>query len=61
MRLSSVRSSVVPSVAKRVGVALALAIGISASAQAVEWKGWNIHVPDYPNTLGMEKFAELLA
>ncbi len=61
MRLNSVRSSVVPHFAKRIGVALALAAGLSASAQAVEWKGWNIHVPDYPNTIGMEKFAELLA
>ena len=61
MRLNSVRSSAFPAFAKRAGVALALAIGLSASAQAVEWKGWNIHVPDYPNTVGMEKFAELLA
>lgn len=61
MRLNSVRGSVVPVFAKRVGVALALAIGLSSSAQAVEWKGWNIHVPDYPNTVGMEKFAELIA
>lgn len=61
MRLISVRSPVLPSFAKRIGVVLALAIGLSASAQAEEWKGWNIHVPDYPNTVGMEKFAELLA
>lgn len=61
MRLNSVRRSVVPGFARLAGVVLALAIGLSASAQAQEWKGWNIHVPDYPNTVGMEKFAELLA
>lgn len=39
----------------------ALALGVSLSAHAVEWKGWNIHKPDYPNTVAMDKFAELLA
>ena len=38
-----------------------LAFGLAASAQAVEWKGWNIHKEDYPNTVAMDKFAELLA
>ncbi|MDF1790421.1 MAG: TRAP transporter substrate-binding protein [Thalassobaculaceae bacterium] len=41
-------------------VAVVLAAGISGGAQAAEWKGWNIHVPDYPNTIAMDKFAELL-
>jgi tripartite ATP-independent transporter DctP family solute receptor len=29
-------------------------------AQAKEWKGWNIHVAGYPNTVALDKFAELL-
>ena len=33
---------------------------LSTTAQAEEWKGWNIHKPDYPNTVAMDKFAELL-
>lgn len=47
--------------ARRVGIAVALVLGVSASAQAVEWKGWNIHKPDYPNTVAMDKFGELVA
>ena len=40
--------------------ALALLIGFSVSVQAKEWRGWNIHVAGYPNTVAMDKFAELL-
>ena len=40
--------------------AAALLIGFSISAQAKEWRGWNIHVAGYPNTVAMDKFAELL-
>ncbi len=40
--------------------AAALLIGFSVSAQAKEWRGWNIHVAGYPNTVAMDKFAELL-
>lgn len=32
----------------------------SMSVQAKEWRGWNIHVAGYPNTVAMDKFAELL-
>ena len=39
---------------------VALIAGFSMSAQAKEWKGWNIHVAGYPNTVAMDKFAELL-
>jgi tripartite ATP-independent transporter DctP family solute receptor len=39
---------------------IALIVGFSASVQAKEWKGWNIHVAGYPNTIAMDKFAELL-
>jgi tripartite ATP-independent transporter DctP family solute receptor len=41
-------------------VAIALIAGFSVSVQAKEWKGWNIHVAGYPNTVAMDKFAELL-
>ena len=40
--------------------AAALLIGVSVSVQAKEWRGWNIHVAGYPNTVAMDKFAELL-
>lgn len=40
--------------------ATALVAGAAASAQAAEWRGWNIHKPGYPNTVAMDKFAELL-
>jgi tripartite ATP-independent transporter DctP family solute receptor len=41
-------------------VAVSLTFGFAFSAQAKEWKGWNIHVAGYPNTVAMDKFAELL-
>lgn len=41
-------------------IAIAIIIGFSVSVQAKEWKGWNIHVAGYPNTVAMDKFAELL-
>ena len=40
--------------------AVAVAVAFSVSAQAKEWRGWNIHVAGYPNTVAMDKFAELL-
>jgi tripartite ATP-independent transporter DctP family solute receptor len=39
---------------------VALIAGFSVSVQAKEWRGWNIHVAGYPNTVAMDKFAELL-
>ena len=39
---------------------IALMAGFSVSVQAAEWKGWNIHVEGYPNTIALDKFAELL-
>lgn len=39
---------------------VALIAGFSMSAQSKEWRGWNIHVAGYPNTVAMDKFAELL-
>ena len=39
--------------------ATALAITTAATAaQAREWRGWNIHPPEYPVSTGMEYFAE---
>lgn len=43
-----------------VGAALALTV-FGQAAVAAEWRGWNIHVDGYPNTVAMDKFAELLA
>lgn len=43
-----------------VGVSAALALLGSASL-ADSWRGWNIHVEGYPNTVAMDKFADLLA
>ena len=42
------------------GAATALLLS-SGTATAAEWRGWNIHVEGYPNTVAMDKFAELLA
>ncbi len=39
---------------------VAFAAGLPLSANAAEWRGWNIHKPDYPNTVAMDKFADLL-
>lgn len=39
---------------------VAFVAGFTVSVQAKEWKGWNIHVAGYPNTVAMDKFAELL-
>ncbi len=41
-------------------VVVGIAAGFAVSAQAKEWRGWNIHVAGYPNTIAMDKFAELL-
>ncbi len=38
----------------------AFVAGMSMSAQAAEWRGWNIHKPGYPNTVAMDKFADLV-
>ncbi|WP_193180646.1 TRAP transporter substrate-binding protein [Nisaea sediminum] len=42
-------------------IAVTLAVSLSGAVDAAEWKGWNIHKPGYPNTVAMDKFAELLA
>lgn len=43
-----------------IAIAIAVIIGFSVSVQAAEWKGWNIHVAGYPNTVALDKFVELL-
>ena len=43
-----------------IGAAAILALAGNA-ALAAEWRGWNIHVEGYPNTVAMDKFAELVA
>lgn len=49
---------------KRLAAMSAAAAAIMACAgiaQAAEWRAWNIHVKGYPNTIAMDKFAELLS
>ncbi|WP_418315350.1 TRAP transporter substrate-binding protein [Piscinibacter sakaiensis] len=42
--------------------ALALSLAIPAmSATAAEWRGWNIHVQDYPVSIAMESFMKEVA
>jgi len=42
--------------------ALALCLFVAAApASAQEWRGWNIHVPDYPNSRGLDRWGELVA
>lgn len=41
--------------------ALALSPWSAAPGAAQEWRGWNIHPPDYPVSRGMDRFAELVA
>ncbi len=48
-------------VLRPVALGLAAALFASMSVSAAEWRGWNIHVDGYPNTVAMDKFAELLA
>ncbi len=40
--------------------AVAAAALVGTAAIADNWRGWNIHVDGYPNTVAMDKFAELL-
>ncbi|SEF77437.1 extracellular solute-binding protein, family 7 [Jhaorihella thermophila] len=41
------------------GAVTALTVA-AGTAGAAEWRGWNIHVEGYPNTVAMNKFAELV-
>src|SRR3954452_18687541 len=31
------------------------------AASANDWRGWNIHVPDYPTSTSMDEFGKLVA
>lgn len=42
-------------------LAAAGAVAFSLAAEARELRGWNLHVPDYPGSIAMEKFGELIA
>lgn len=39
-------------------LAAILTASTSVAALSADWRGWNIHVEDYPNTVAMEQFAE---
>lgn len=41
--------------------AMALLGWTATPSQAQEWRGWNIHPPDYPVSKGMDRFTELVA
>lgn len=43
---------------KAFGVGLGAAALIATSANALEMRGWNIHVEDYPVSIGMEAFVK---
>ena len=43
-----------------VGAVAAITLATTA-AHAADWRGWNIHADGYPNTVAMDKFAELVA
>lgn len=34
---------------------------LAGTAQATEWRGWNIHAPGYPNTVALESFAKAVS
>lgn len=40
--------------------ALAMTTALTGASAAEEWRGWNIHVEDYPVSHGMERFGELI-
>ncbi|PLW77054.1 TRAP transporter substrate-binding protein [Cohaesibacter celericrescens] len=45
--------------AKMLGAVLCLGVAVTASAaNAKDWRGWNIHVQDYPVSHGMEAFIK---
>ncbi|MEQ8286115.1 TRAP transporter substrate-binding protein [Thalassospira sp.] len=40
--------------------AAAVSVALASGAQAKEWRGWNIHPPEYPVSTGMEEFAKII-
>lgn len=43
---------------KLFAAAAAVAVITAGTAEAREWRGWNIHPPGYPVSIGMEYFAD---
>lgn len=41
--------------------AASVALTVPVTALAQDWRGWNIHVEDYPNTVALDQFAAELA
>src|SRR3954447_179997 len=41
--------------------AASLLASASTAASANDWRGWNIHVPDYPTSTSMDEFGKLVA
>ena len=46
---------------KSLTAAAAAALLLSGAAEAAEWRGWNIHVPEYSVSLGLDKFTAEIA
>jgi tripartite ATP-independent transporter DctP family solute receptor len=42
------------------GMLAGTAMLAASAANAAEWRGWNIHFEGYPNTVALDKFAELV-
>ena len=42
------------------GMLAGTAMLAASAVNAAEWRGWNIHVEGYPNTVALDKFAELV-
>jgi len=45
----------------RIALTGAFAALVAAPALADEWRGWNIHPEDYPNSIALESFAKAVA
>lgn len=46
---------------RALAAAATAALLLSGAAEAAEWRGWNIHVPDYPVSIGLEAFTAEIA
>ena len=44
-----------------IGLIMGGVLAAGQATDAAEWRGWNIHVPDYPNSKALDKFAETVA
>lgn len=41
--------------------AVTAGIALAATGASAEWRGWNIHVPDYPVSIAMDEFTAQIA